>query len=85
MPMEKKPASGRPGKSRRARVSAEDLKFISENQRLSGFLGKITPAMRAYKPDRRAIAKSAKRFGAQVPSSKKPAKPRITRFNSPHV
>lgn len=68
---------------RRVRPSDEDLKFISENQQLSGFSGRITKATAMHEVDMDAIAESAKRFNAQIPSPQnRQPKPRITRFGS---
>jgi len=47
-------------------ITEEDLRFASANQKLAGFPGAITDAMRNHRPDRDAIVKSAERFGAQV-------------------
>jgi hypothetical protein len=68
---------------RRVRLSDEDLKFISENQKLAGFSGRITNATATHEVDMDEIAESAKRFGAQIPSPQnRTPKPRITRFGS---
>jgi hypothetical protein len=65
------------------RPSAADLKFASENQQLAGFSGRISEETARYEVDMNEIAKSAARFGAQVPSSQNRApKPRITRFGA---
>ena len=59
-----------------AKVQAEpapsleaDLRFVSENQRLEGFSGEITDAVRQHHPNRQEIEAVAKRFGAQIPQS----------------
>jgi hypothetical protein len=70
---------------RRVRLSAEDLKFISENQQLAGFSGCITEETAAHEVYMEAIVGSSARFGAQIPSpspQNRPMKPRITRFGS---
>ena len=56
------PAS-HPGKA-----SLADLEFLSANQQLEGFPGKITEEVAAHQPDLETIAESARRFGAQIPS-----------------
>ena len=69
--------------SRRVRATPAQFKFASENQRLSGFPGHISAETAAYEVDMDEIAKSAARFGAQIPSPENRApKPRITRFGS---
>jgi len=71
---------------RRVRLSAADLKFISENQKMEGFSGRITEETARHEPDMDVIAGSAARFGAQIPSPRNRApKPRITRFGSQGV
>jgi hypothetical protein len=50
------------------KASAEDLEFLSANQQLEGFPGKITEAIAAHQPDMKEMVASAKRFGAQVPT-----------------
>jgi hypothetical protein len=68
---------------RRGRLSAEDFNLIPENQQLAGSSGCIAEETAAHEVDMETIAKSAGRFGAQIPSSKnRPMKPRITRFGS---
>jgi hypothetical protein len=49
----------------------QDLKFISENQKLSGFPGRLNKRVVAHKPDMKKIAESAKHLNAQTPSSLK--------------
>jgi len=50
------------------KVSEEaDLRFISQNEQLEGFSGKITDAVRQHKPDMEGLKAAAKRFGAQIP------------------
>ena len=44
-----------------------DLRFISQNQQMEGFSGKITEAMRQYKPDLEELKAVSKRFSAQIP------------------
>jgi len=67
--MNKPATTTSPAKSgRRVRPSAADLKFISENQQLSGFSGRISEEMAMYEVDMDEIAESAARFGAQIPS-----------------
>ncbi|MEI2722919.1 MAG: hypothetical protein V9H26_05090 [Verrucomicrobiota bacterium] len=51
------------------RKKEQDLKFISESQQLSGFRGKFSRDILKFEPDMKRIAKSARRFGAQVPMS----------------
>lgn len=66
---------------RKRKPSQADLKFISENQKLSGFSGNISPETAAYEVDMDEIATSGERFGAQIPSPEnRPQKPRITRW-----
>jgi hypothetical protein len=74
-------ASAKP--HRRVRLSKETLRFISENQRLSGFSGRITKKTAVHEVDMDEIAASAKRLNAQIPcpENRRP-KPRITKFGS---
>jgi hypothetical protein len=66
---------------RRMRLSPKVLKFISENQQMEGFSGDITEATAMHEVDMDAVAESAARFGAQIPSPKnRPQKPSIRRF-----
>jgi hypothetical protein len=51
-----------------AQASTADLEFLSANQQLEGFPGKITETVSVHQPDMRQIAESARRFGAQVPT-----------------
>ncbi len=44
-----------------------DLKFISENQRLEGFPGEISDAVRQHRPDMDELVAVSKKFGAQIP------------------
>ena len=53
--------------SQPAKASSADLEFLSANQQLEGFPGKITEAVAAHEPDLKKIAASARRFGAQIP------------------
>jgi hypothetical protein len=62
------------------RATPAQLKFASENQQLSGFPGHISEKTAAYEVDMDEIAKSAARFGAQIPSPAKRPRPRISRF-----
>ena len=56
-------------------VSREaDLRFISENERLEGFSGEITEAVRQHRPDLKEIEAVARRFGAQIPKFPAPTK-----------
>jgi len=48
--------------------TAEDLAFVSANQQLAGFPGKITEEIAAHRPNMEEIIESAKRFGAQIPT-----------------
>lgn len=67
--------------NRQVRVRPKVLRFISENQRLSGFSGRITAADRRHKTDMAEVAESARRFGAQIPSTgKKFLRAKIKRF-----
>ena len=50
------------------------LKFVSENQRLEGFSGEITEAVRQHRPNLEELQAVARRFGAQVPQSLAPLK-----------
>lgn len=59
-------------KDSRANVAIEasreaDLRFISQNQKLEGFSGEITEAMRQHKPNMEELKAVSKRFGAQAP------------------
>jgi hypothetical protein len=68
---------------RKRKLTASDLRFISENMMLSGFSGRITKETAMHEPDMDAIAESAARFGAQIPSPQNRApRPRIARFGS---
>jgi len=51
-----------------------DLRFISENQRLEGFSGDITEAVRQHRPDLEELRAVSKKFGAQVPCADAPVK-----------
>lgn len=53
-----------------AQASTTDLQFLSANQQLEGFPGKITETVAAHQPDMKQIAESARSFGAQVPTEK---------------
>jgi len=55
-------------------VQPEVLKFISENQKLAGFSGHISKETANYEPDMQEIARSAKRFGAQIPKRRSKTK-----------
>ncbi len=52
-------------------ASEQVLKFISENQRLEGFSGEISEAVRQHRTDWAELEAVARRFGAQMP--KRPA------------
>ena len=52
----------------------EVLKFASENQRLEGFPGEISEAVRQHRPNLEEIQAVARRFGAQVPQRLEPIK-----------
>jgi hypothetical protein len=68
---------------RRVRLSREDIKFVSQNQKLAGFSGQITEQIATHEPDMNAIAESAPHLGAQIPSPQnRSKKPRITGFGS---
>jgi hypothetical protein len=53
------------------RKKEQPLKFISENMRLSGFSGELPRDIMKFEPDMKRIAESARRFGAQVPISRR--------------
>src|SRR5262245_61647974 len=53
----------------------EELAFVSANQQLEGFDGKITEAVANHQPDMEAIAEAAQRFGAQVPTEENRKRP----------
>lgn len=57
--------------SQPAQSSTSDLQFLSANQQLEGFPGKITEAVASHQPNMKQIADSARQFGAQVPGQKK--------------
>lgn len=57
--------------------SAQDLAFLSENQQLEGFPGKITEELAAHRPNMEQIVESAKRFGAQVPTEENRKRPPV--------
>lgn len=48
-------------------LKSSDLKFIIESQQLSGFPGEIDSSVITHRQDLSKIAKSAKRFGGQMP------------------
>ena len=52
----------------------EVLKFASENQRLEGFPGEISEAVRQHRPNLEELQAVARRFGAQIPQSLPPVK-----------
>ena len=52
----------------RARVAKADLAFVSENQQLEGFPGRVSESVAAHQPDIELIARAARKFGAQVPT-----------------
>ena len=54
--------------SQPGQASLADLQFLSANQQMEGFPGKITEAVAAHEPDMEKIAASARRFGAQIPT-----------------
>jgi hypothetical protein len=69
MPTGKHKAIVPPAKPHRGvRLSDKELKVISENQRLAGFSGRIMKTTATHEVDMDAIADSAKRFNAQIPS-----------------
>ena len=51
-----------------------ELRFISQNERLEGFSGEITEAVRQHRPDLKEIEAVARRFGSQIPKFPAPAK-----------
>jgi hypothetical protein len=70
--------------SRRVRLSAADLKFVSGNQQMAGFSGHISEETANHQPDMVEVAESAKRFNAQVPSpANRPTRPRVRKFDRP--
>lgn len=48
------------------RKLSTDLQFVSENQQLEGFSGKISDKVAAYRPDLKEIAASVKQFRSQL-------------------
>ncbi len=66
--------------SRKRKLTPAQLKFISENQQLSGLSGRITEETANHEVDVDKLAKSAARLGAQIPGESKPSKPRISRW-----
>jgi ribosomal protein L28 len=81
----KSPSKLTPGKEpRRVKMSAAVLKFISENQKLSAFSGRITSRTAKHKVDLDAIAESAARIGAQIPGKSRVMRPRVTHFGLSH-
>jgi hypothetical protein len=68
---------------RRSRLTPEHLRFISENQQMEGFSGRITKKTANHEPDMDEIAASAAPLNAQTPSSRNRApKPRISKFGA---
>jgi hypothetical protein len=61
-------------------VSQEEMRFVTENQLLSGYSGRIARNTEEHQPDKKEIAKSAIGFNAQIPGEAKRGRPRITRF-----
>jgi hypothetical protein len=53
-----------------SKPTKEVLRFISENQKLAGFSGRISKKTAHFTPDMDKIAKTAKQFGAQTPIPK---------------
>jgi hypothetical protein len=75
-----------PKPSRRVKVTAAELRFVSENQRMEGFSGVISPQTAAHQPDMGEIAQSAKRFNAQQPSlANRTPRPVITNFGGQNI
>ena len=77
---------GVPADEMKIKLTQADLKFISENMKLSGFSGKITSAIANYEVDMEKIAESARRFGAQIPKSDRDSsrkRPKISRWQIP--
>lgn len=56
-----------------------DLEFVSANQQLEGFSGESTEAIINHQPDMKAIAESAKKFGAQMPNPANLSSPPLVR------
>ena len=52
----------------RAREAKADLAFVSENQQLEGFPGRVSESVASHKPDFKLIAQAARKFGAQMPA-----------------
>jgi hypothetical protein len=50
-------------------ISEADLKFISENQRLEGFSGEITDAVRNHVPDLAELRQAVEQFQAKIASA----------------
>lgn len=57
--------------------STSDLQFLSANQQLEGFPGKVTEDVLAHQPDMKQIAESARSFKAQVPLEKNRQQPPV--------
>lgn len=55
--------------SRKRKPTPDELKFISENQKLSGFSGHISPETAAHEIDLDEIAKAAPHLQAQTPEA----------------
>lgn len=51
-----------------------DLRFVSDNQRLEGFSGEISDAVRQHQPNLEELKAVSKKFGAQIPQSNPPSK-----------
>jgi hypothetical protein len=64
-------------------MSAADLKFTSDNQKIEGFSGRISDKTASHCPNMDEIAESAAKFKAQIPTGRRVAlKPRINRFGA---
>lgn len=64
-------------------MTAADLKFTSDNQKLEGFSGQISEKTAGHSPNMAEISESAAKFKAQIPSGHRVAlKPRIHRFGT---
>jgi hypothetical protein len=56
---------------RKVKLTQDDLKLISESQKLSGFSGEIFKELEEYEVDMDEVSVSASHLGAQIPSPEK--------------
>jgi len=81
--------AARPAKAailpRPARALSADLEFVAANERLEGLPGKVTEAVATHQPNLEAIAKSARRFSAQVPKEANRRQPAVFREHGTKV